>query len=255
MQHARVRIGGHIRIAEGPKSTRPSRGPRVDYAQKMQEMQRASPGTASAKAEVALELLKSREFTSQTKAAAAVGVHESTLSLLKRQSAAPYAKFNRSGTRLVELPMGVTYVEELSFGPGGTTPGAAKARGLRNYCAKRAAMSAVARLRKAAEMATAGGSPSDDESDHAAARCRLAPLCLAFPSASPDTFSVTLSTSTPPGMTPSSTTAATLRASTALRAFRQPRTKPCWTNCSSSTRQCPALSQRRARRRPNAPHP
>ena len=89
--------------------------------------------TASAKAEVALESLKSGESTSQTKAAAAVGVHESTLSLLKRQGAAPYAKFNRSGTRLVELPMGVTYVEELSFGPGGTTPGAAKARGLRNY--------------------------------------------------------------------------------------------------------------------------
>ena len=99
----------------------------------MQEMQRASPGTASAKAEVALESLKNGESTSQTKAAAAVGVHESTLSLLKRQSAAPYAKFNRSGTRLVELPMGVTYVEEVSFGPGGTTPGAAKARGLRNY--------------------------------------------------------------------------------------------------------------------------
>ena len=96
MQHARVRIGGHTRIAEGPKSTRPSRGPRVDYAQKMQEMQWASPGTASAKAEVALESLKSGEFTSQTKAAAAVGVHESTLSLLKRQNAAPYAKFNRS---------------------------------------------------------------------------------------------------------------------------------------------------------------
>ena len=96
-------------------------------------MQRASPGTASAKAEVALESLKSGESTSQTKAAAAVGVHESTLSLLKRQSAAPYAKFNRSGTRLVELPMGVTYVEGLRFGPGGTTPGAAKARGLRNY--------------------------------------------------------------------------------------------------------------------------
>ena len=52
MQHARVRIGGHTRIAEGSKSTRPSRGPRVDYAQKMQGMQRASPGTASAKAEV-----------------------------------------------------------------------------------------------------------------------------------------------------------------------------------------------------------
>ena len=44
-------------------------------------------------------------------------------------------------------------------------PGAAKARGLRNYCAKRAAMSAVARLRKAAEMATAGGSPTDDETE------------------------------------------------------------------------------------------
>ena len=135
MQHARVRIGGHTRIAEGPKSTRPSRGSRVDYAQKMQEMQRASPGTASAKAEVALESLKNGESTSQTKAAAAVGVHESTLSLLKRQSAAPYAKFNRSGTRLVELPMGVTYVEEVSFGPGGTTPGAAKARGLRTNVA------------------------------------------------------------------------------------------------------------------------
>ena len=121
MQHARVRIGGHTRIAEGPKSTRPSRGSRVDYAQKMQEMQWASPGTASAKAEVALEMLESGESTSQRKAAAAVGVHESTLSLLKRQSAAPYAKFNRSGTRLVELPMGVTYVEELSFGSGGTT--------------------------------------------------------------------------------------------------------------------------------------
>ena len=70
-QHARVRIGGDTRIAEGPKSTRPSRGQRVDYAQKMQEMQRASPGTASAKAEVALESLKNGEFTSQTKAAAA----------------------------------------------------------------------------------------------------------------------------------------------------------------------------------------
>ena len=70
-QHARFRIGGDTRIAEGPKSTRPSRGQRVDYAQKMQEMQRASPGTASAKAEVALESLKNGEFTSQTKAAAA----------------------------------------------------------------------------------------------------------------------------------------------------------------------------------------
>ena len=96
-------------------------------------------------AEQALALLLSGEVSSQTAAAAALGISKGQLSVAKAQHKPPYFKFNQQRTERVTV-CDVTYTKELGCGDERRMPLAAKkTRAARNYRSKMAALREAAR--------------------------------------------------------------------------------------------------------------
>ena len=136
------------------KSDRSRRVRGINFRQLAGLTSRRSPGAAVAAAEQALALLRSGELSSQTTAAAALGISQGQLSAVKTQHSPAYCKFNQQPTRLMTM-CGVTYTKELSYGDEKHMPTKEKAaRANRNYRRKMAAFREAVRQRAASEAGT-----------------------------------------------------------------------------------------------------